>query len=67
MTGPNVALYADTLARYPDLLLQASGGVRNVADLQKLQSLKIPAAITGRALLDGEISETEVASFRQNA
>jgi phosphoribosylformimino-5-aminoimidazole carboxamide ribotide isomerase len=67
MTGPNVALYADILARYPDLLLQASGGVRNVADLQKLRSLKVPAAITGRALLDGEISETEVASFRQNA
>lgn len=67
MSGPNVALYADILTRYPDLLLQASGGVRNVADLQKLRSLRIPAAITGRALLDGEISETEVASFRQNA
>jgi phosphoribosylformimino-5-aminoimidazole carboxamide ribotide isomerase len=67
MTGPNLDLYAEILARYPDLQLQASGGVRHVADLQKLRSLHVPAAITGRALLDGEISESEVASFRQNA
>lgn len=67
MTGPNFELYTDILVRYPDLQLQASGGVRDVADLQSLRSLNVPAAITGRALLDGEISESEVASFRQSA
>jgi phosphoribosylformimino-5-aminoimidazole carboxamide ribonucleotide (ProFAR) isomerase len=41
--------------------------VRHADDLQKLQQLGLPAAITGRALLDGAISDTEVASFRQNA
>jgi len=67
MTGPNIALYSDILARYPDLELQASGGVRNIDDLQKLRDLGIPAAITGRALLDGAITATEVASFRRSA
>jgi phosphoribosylformimino-5-aminoimidazole carboxamide ribotide isomerase len=67
MTGPNVELYTEILRRYPDLQLQASGGVRNVADLRTLETLNIPAAITGRALLDGEISDSEVATFRQNA
>jgi phosphoribosylformimino-5-aminoimidazole carboxamide ribotide isomerase len=67
MTGPNLTLYGDILERYPELQLQASGGVRNIDDLQKLRDLGIPAAITGRALLDGEISATEVASFRQSA
>jgi phosphoribosylformimino-5-aminoimidazole carboxamide ribotide isomerase len=67
MTGPNFELYAEILMRYPDLLLQASGGVRNIGDLQQLRKLGAPAAITGRALLDGVISEEEVASFRQNA
>lgn len=67
MTGPNFDLYADMLSRYPDLQLQASGGVRNIDDLQQLRSLGVPSAITGRALLDGAISEAEVASFRQNA
>jgi phosphoribosylformimino-5-aminoimidazole carboxamide ribotide isomerase len=66
MSGPNVELYADILTRYPDLQLQASGGVRDIADLQKLRSLNVPAAITGRALLDGKITDSEVASFRQN-
>jgi phosphoribosylformimino-5-aminoimidazole carboxamide ribotide isomerase len=67
MTGPNFELYADILTRYPDLQLQASGGVRNAADLRHLRSLNVPAAITGRALLDGEITDSEVASFRQSA
>jgi phosphoribosylformimino-5-aminoimidazole carboxamide ribotide isomerase len=67
MTGPNFNLYSDILARYPDLELQASGGVRNIDDLQRLRELAVPAAITGRALLDGAIKATEVASFRQSA
>jgi phosphoribosylformimino-5-aminoimidazole carboxamide ribotide isomerase len=67
MTGPNFDLYTEILSRYPDIVLQASGGVRNIKDLQKLRNLGVPAAIIGRALLDGEISATEVASFRQNA
>ncbi len=67
MAGPNVELYVDTLRRYPDLHLQASGGVRNIDDLTELRSHGVPAAISGRALLDGEITTREVASFRQNA
>jgi len=67
MTGPNFDLYSDILARYPGLILQASGGVRSIQDLSKLRDLGIPAAITGRALLDGKITATEVASFRQSA
>ncbi|MDJ0712521.1 MAG: 1-(5-phosphoribosyl)-5-[(5-phosphoribosylamino)methylideneamino]imidazole-4-carboxamide isomerase [Woeseiaceae bacterium] len=64
MEGPNFHLYAEVLQRYPTLQLQASGGVRNIEDLEMLRELGVPAAITGRALLDGEISEAEVASFR---
>jgi phosphoribosylformimino-5-aminoimidazole carboxamide ribotide isomerase len=67
MSGPNVALYEETLRRYPSLALQASGGVRHVGDLEELRAHGIPAAISGRALLDGEISTAEVAAFRQNA
>jgi phosphoribosylformimino-5-aminoimidazole carboxamide ribotide isomerase len=67
MSGPNFALYAEILQRYHALQLQASGGVRNLDDLEMLRELGVPAAITGRALLDGEISEAEVASFRHDA
>ncbi len=67
MSGPNVSLYEDILSRFPGLELQASGGVRHCADLERLHDIGVPAAITGRALLDGEITADEVASFRQNA
>jgi phosphoribosylformimino-5-aminoimidazole carboxamide ribotide isomerase len=67
MAGPNTDLYAEVMSRYPDLLLQSSGGVRNISDLQQLRELNVPAAITGRALLDGEITESEVLSFQQDA
>jgi phosphoribosylformimino-5-aminoimidazole carboxamide ribotide isomerase len=67
MVGPNFELYADLLARYPDLQLQASGGVRNIEDLRELRRIGVPAAISGRALLEGNISSAEVASFQQDA
>lgn len=67
MTGPNFNLYIEILRRFPNVRLQASGGVRNIEDLNDLQTLGVPAAISGRALLDGAISASEVASFRQNA
>ena len=66
MTGPNFQLYVEVLLRYPVLQLQASGGVRNIGDLELLREIGTPAAITGRALLDGEITESEVASFRRS-
>lgn len=67
MEGPNLALYTEILKRYPGLQLQASGGVRNVQDLEALRALGLPAAISGRALLDGAISANEVSTFRQSA
>jgi len=67
MTGPNIALYADILSQFPDLQLQASGGVRNVQDLRSLRDRGLPAAITGRALLDGKITAAEMVSFQQDA
>ena len=66
MTGPNFELYVEILNRYPTLQLQASGGVRNLDDLELLRELGVPAAITGKALLDGHITAEEIASFRRS-
>ena len=63
MSGPHTDLYGEFIARYPTLELQASGGVRHVADLQALADLGAPAAITGRALLDGKIDVEELGPF----
>jgi phosphoribosylformimino-5-aminoimidazole carboxamide ribotide isomerase len=65
MEGPNIGLYTHILARFPDLQLQASGGVRHLQDLRALRDSGLPAAITGRALLDGKITAAGIASFQQ--
>lgn len=67
MAGPNVGLYENIMLRYPQLQLQASGGVRDIRDLETLRNHGIPAAITGRAILDGKITASEMASFQQSA
>ncbi|MEM1411849.1 MAG: 1-(5-phosphoribosyl)-5-[(5-phosphoribosylamino)methylideneamino] imidazole-4-carboxamide isomerase [Pseudomonadota bacterium] len=53
LKGPNLRLYKDILARFPDVELQASGGVSRVDDLQALRDAGAAGAIVGKALLDG--------------
>ena len=67
MSGPSLSLYEAFVSRYPDIRLQASGGVRHSGDLAALRDLGAYAAITGRALLDGKISQEEVAQFQHDA
>lgn len=67
MAGPNFELYQRIMSAYPELLLQASGGVRHIQDLEQLRRLGVPAAISGRALLDGKISAEEIETFLRNA
>lgn len=63
LTGPNVNLYKELLERYPDIRVQASGGIRNLEDLEALQKIGASAAISGRALLDGSITAGEIRKF----
>ena len=63
MTGPNIELYAQLIGKYPQIQLQASGGVRDINDLKALDRIGVPAAISGRALLDGKIDSTELMTF----
>ena len=67
MSGPNLNLYREFTERYPQIALQASGGVRNIGDLEKTAQTGASAAITGRALLDDKISHEEIRSFQQGA
>ena len=53
MSGPNLDLYAAIVRDYPELQVQASGGIRDVADLQALARIGVASAISGKALLDG--------------
>jgi len=67
LTGPNVDLYAQIKARAPQITLQASGGVRGVADLERLAEIGMDAAISGKALLEGRLTAKEIEPFLRNA
>ena len=53
MAGPNLELYREVARRYPDLSVQASGGVRDLDDLIALSGTGAASAISGKALLEG--------------
>ena len=67
MTGPNVELYRELVQRYPEIRLQASGGVRDLADVEALGATGAAGAIIGKALLDGRVTDEEIRSFLRNA
>ena len=52
MTGPNAGLYAEMKADFPDIRLQASGGVKGIEDLDGLTT---DGVIIGRAIYEGAV------------
>jgi phosphoribosylformimino-5-aminoimidazole carboxamide ribotide isomerase len=65
--GPNVALYRGAVRRYPQIEWQASGGIRDAADLRSLDDAGAAAAISGKALLEGLIPIGDLQPFLPNA
>lgn len=59
LSGPNLDLYAWWRQRAPHWQVQASGGVRDAADVRKLREAGVAGAILGRALLEGHLSVEE--------
>jgi len=56
LSGPNLDLYAQIRLRFPELQLQASGGVHARSDLVDLQQLDMHGVIIGKALLEGRFT-----------
>lgn len=60
LQGPNIELYRECRRNYPQILWQASGGVRGADDLAKLRSLGLAGTVSGKALLEGRVSDAEL-------
>jgi phosphoribosylformimino-5-aminoimidazole carboxamide ribotide isomerase len=56
LLGPNLQLYTEAQRREPTLAWQASGGIRDAADLQALAAIPVAGAISGKALLEDRIT-----------
>lgn len=58
--GPNIGLYRLICAKYATLSIQASGGVRDVADVAAARAAGCGGAIVGKALLEGRMTVAEL-------
>ena len=67
LTGPNLDLYRDAIGRFPRLAWQASGGVRDAADLEALARIGAAAAVSGKALLEERIKPEELRPYLRDA
>jgi phosphoribosylformimino-5-aminoimidazole carboxamide ribotide isomerase len=67
LSGPSLDLYREGLRRYPQISWQASGGVRDAADLVALAQLGMAAAVSGKALLEERMTPEELRPFLPNA
>lgn len=56
LSGPNLELYGQIHQRFPQLQLQASGGVHALSDLDQLEQLGAHGVIIGKALLEGRFT-----------
>jgi phosphoribosylformimino-5-aminoimidazole carboxamide ribotide isomerase len=66
LAGPALELYADILAHFPDLQLVASGGIRDVSDLEDLERIGCAGAIVGKAFFEGNITMEDFRRFCAN-
>lgn len=62
LKGPNFSLYKVLIKKYPSIKIQASGGVASLADLKKLNKIKVDACIVGKALYEKRFSLAEALS-----
>jgi phosphoribosylformimino-5-aminoimidazole carboxamide ribotide isomerase len=59
LSGPNTALYASLVKKFPSLQIQASGGVSSLYDLRALRATGVAGAIVGRALYENKFTLKE--------
>jgi phosphoribosylformimino-5-aminoimidazole carboxamide ribotide isomerase len=65
MVGPNFDLYKKLVDTYPNASIIASGGVRSIDDIHKLDEIGIYAVIFGKAFYEGKITLDDLRNFRK--
>ena len=63
MQGASTALYQRLVSTYPNLQIQASGGIGTSANLDAVADTNVSGCIVGRALLEGAIPLDDIARF----
>lgn len=66
MEGPSFDLYKKLIDRFPGLCVLASGGVRSVDDISRLEELGVYGVIFGKALYENKIDLKSLEKFTSN-
>lgn len=66
LEGPSLELYQKLRLEYPELDLIASGGVRDIGDLEKLRAVGVQSAIVGKAIYEGYVTPEELCRFQNS-
>ena len=61
MKGPSLELYKNIVSKFPDLHFIASGGIRSLDDIFKLEAIGCRGAIVGKAIYEGMIKLKDLA------
>lgn len=62
LNGPNIDLYLQMNAKFPELAIQASGGISQLEDVRRLKTINISGAIMGRALYEKKFNLSDALS-----
>ena len=60
LEGPNFDLYEGLVKKFPHIHFLASGGVRSVDDIKKLEDIGVKGVIFGRAYYEGNLTLKEI-------
>ena len=63
LEGPALSFYQEMLEQFPDLQILASGGVRGVDDIKRLNDMGIFAVIFGKAYYEGILQLKDLEQF----
>jgi len=64
--GPNFELYEHLQKRYETVEITVSGGISQLADLEKLNELNLRSVVVGKAVYEGRITLKELEKWLQN-
>jgi phosphoribosylformimino-5-aminoimidazole carboxamide ribotide isomerase len=63
LEGPAFSFYEEIVAKFPDIKVLASGGVRGIDDIQRLSDIGVFAVIFGKAYYEGILKLKDLESF----
>lgn len=63
LEGPAFSYYEEVVARFPEMKILASGGVRGIDDIQRLNDIGIFAVIFGKAYYEGILKLKDLERF----